>query len=76
MDSVRKLIGIALVLVALYCVVAWFFWFRDDLAYLATLPVKAKQFPLGPQNGPAAVALGSFLVAFFVWPPDRPKNQD
>jgi hypothetical protein len=67
MDRIRQLLAILLVLVCGVCVLVWAGWFNPDIDFLG-LSRYARQFPMGPDTGPLAVAFGALFLAWIIFP--------
>ncbi len=73
MDAVRRLASFAIVLFGVMSIAAWASWFNSALD-LMWLPLRAEDYPLGPDRGPLVFGFSSFLVAYIVYPP--PPERD
>lgn len=73
MAAIHLLISVALLLAAVYCVVAWAFWFNPGFGDLfpVRLPMKATDFPGGAQQGTLGSSLLLFVLAYLAWPPPQ-----
>lgn len=67
MDLVRRLLAFLLVLVAMFCVSVWAAWFNEALDLMGWSRY-AKEFPVGPFEGPLIATFGCLMVAYVIWP--------
>lgn len=68
METIQRLSSLLLVLFAGLCVAVWGIWFNPMLGDIVTLPLNATHFPGDPMYSPLIFALGSFVVAYFIYP--------
>lgn len=73
MDAIRRLASLAIVLFAVMSIAAWASWFNPALD-LVWLPLRAEDYPMGPDRGPLVVGFSSFLVAYLVYPPSKERD--
>ncbi len=74
MDTIRSLLALLLVLICGVCILVFAGYYNDGIDFLG-LGQHAIKFPIGPESGPIAVALGSLMIAYFIYPGGSAREQ-
>lgn len=72
MDSIRRLLTFFLVLMCGIFTMIWAGYYNDGLDFVG-LGVYALDIPPDPFTGPLGVALGSLLLAYFIYPAEKKR---